>query len=272
MSTIWVNGQPDATINPLDRGLAYGDGLFATMRVNKSEIQFVESHFLRLTQGAKRLGFDWQPSQSLRALMLECAQQNPQSCLKVLLSRGVGGRGYTPPNSNQSINEVVSVHPFPDVYQSWQSQGLSLQSSDVLLARQPRLAGIKHCNRLEQVLIKSVPLADGYDDWLVLDSKRNIIESSMANLFFETEVGIVTPKLAYAGVAGMMREQVIYQLLEMNLTVSITEMNLSDLSNVKHAFMTNSLLGVVDINLIDQHLLQKAPFTSLLRERLNLTL
>ena len=122
------------------------------------------------------------------------------------------------------------------------------------------------------MLIKSESLADGYDDWLVLDSKRNIIESSMANLFFETEVGIVTPKLAYAGVAGMMREQVIYQLLAMNFTVSITELNLSNLCNVKHAFMTNSLLGVVDINLIDQHILQKAPFTSLLRERLNLTL
>ncbi|MEZ9821205.1 aminodeoxychorismate lyase [Shewanella sp. 10N.286.45.A1] len=272
MSTIWVNGQPDAAINPLDRGLAYGDGLFATMRVHKSEIQFVESHFLRLTQGAKRLGFDWQPSLSLRALLLECAQKHPQSCLKVLLSRGVGGRGYTPPHTNQSTNEIVSVHPFPEVYQRWQNQGISLQSSAILLARQPRLAGMKHCNRLEQVLIKSEPLTAGYDDWLVLDAQRNIIESSMANLFFITEAGILTPKLAYAGVAGMMREQVIYQLLDMNFKVSVTEINLSKLSNVDHAFITNSLLGVVDINLIDQHILQKAPFTSLLRERLNLTL
>lgn len=272
MAQVWVNGQPDATISPLDRGLAYGDGLFATMRVNKSEIQFIESHFLRLAQGARRLGFDWQPTSTLRELLLQCAKDNPQSCLKLLLSRGVGGRGYTPPNSSLSINEIVSVHPFPDVYQKWQKVGVSLQSSTVLLARQPRLAGIKHCNRLEQVLVKSVALAAGYDDWLVFDSNKDIIESSMANLFFETDAGIITPKLAYAGVAGMMREQVIYQLLEMKFSVSVTEMNVDILSKVKHIFMTNSLLGVVDVTQVDQQAFNMAPYTSLLRERLDLTL
>ncbi|MFT5788549.1 MAG: 4-amino-4-deoxychorismate lyase [Shewanella sp.] len=272
MSVVWVNGQPDATISPLDRGLAYGDGLFATMRVNKSEIQFIESHFLRLTQGAQRLGFQWQPSTALRELLLQCATDNPQSCLKILLSRGIGGRGYMPPNSSLSINEIVSVHPFPGFYQDWQKAGVSLQSSNILLARQPRLAGIKHCNRLEQVLIKSVALADGIDDWLVLDSNKKIIESSMANLFFETDAGIVTPKLSYAGVAGMMREQVIYQLLEMKFTVSITEIDIDILSQVKHVFMTNSLLGVVDVNRIDQQRFNSAPYTSSLRERLDLTL
>jgi 4-amino-4-deoxychorismate lyase len=272
MSVVWVNGQPDATVSPLDRGLAYGDGLFATMRVNKSEIQFIESHFLRLTQGAQRLGFQWQPTAALRERLLQCAKDNPQSCLKILLSRGVGGRGYTPPNSSPSITEIVSVHPFPSFYQDWQKTGISLQSSDVLLARQPRLAGIKHCNRLEQVLIKSVALANGIDDWLVLDSNKNIIESSMANLFFETDAGIITPQFSYAGVAGMMREQVIYQLLEMKFSVSVTEINVDILSQVKHVFMTNSLLGVVDINKIDQQSFKIAPYTSLLREQLDLTL
>ncbi|WOT03798.1 aminodeoxychorismate lyase [Shewanella youngdeokensis] len=272
MPTVWVNGQADAFINPFDRGLAYGDGLFATMRVHKGEVQFIESHFLRLAQGALRLGFQWQPSTSLKQRLLQCAADHPQSCIKILLSRGVGGRGYMPVTSNPAINEIISVHPIPDIYANWQQAGINLQTADVLLARQPRLAGIKHCNRLEQVLIKSARLDNTADDWLVLDSQRNIIESSMANLFFHTETGIVTPKLSHAGVAGMMREQVIYKLLEMKFEVSITDFHIDLLPMVKHVFMTNSLLGVVDINKINQQPFKKAAYTSLLKEQLNLTL
>jgi len=270
MSTVWVNGQPDATVSPLDRGLAYGDGLFATMRVNHSEIQFIGSHFLRLTQGAKRLGFDWQPSRALQQLLSDCAQQHPQSCLKILLSRGQGGRGYAPAASGSAITEIVSVHPYPTHYRQWQQSGITLQISDVLLAKQPRLAGIKHCNRLEQILIKSAVLAPGNDDWLVLDSDNNMIESSMANLFFATRTEIITPRLAYAGVAGMMREQVIHQLLALGMPVSVMDVNLNKLTEIQHVFMTNSLLGIVDINAIGQYDFNQAPYTSLIRERLNL--
>ena len=177
-----------------------------------------------------------------------------------------------PPTSDVVINEVIAVHSLPSHYKDWQEAGINLQTSDIFLARQPRLAGIKHCNRLEQVLVKSATLTQGYDDWLVLDSQRNMIESSMANLFFDIEGQIIIPLQSYAGVAGMMREQIIYQLLEMDYSVGVDELSVENLHKVRHVFMTNSLLGIVDVDRVDHHCFTKAPYTRLIRQRLKLTL
>ncbi|ABZ76937.1 Aminodeoxychorismate lyase [Shewanella halifaxensis HAW-EB4] len=313
MPKVWVNGQPDMNVSPLDRGLAYGDGLFATMRVDQGEILFFTAHMERLTQGAYRLGFHWSVSAALKQQLITLAKAHPHSCIKLLLTRGVGGRGYsapvnrpnlaaelTPgsmpelitdkqdnkttaassiPNQARScaadalqVTEVVSVSEFPAHYKTWQQQGVGLSLSPVKLGKQPKLAGIKHCNRLEQVLIKSVDLPEGVHDWLVVDFEDNIIESSMANIFFVLDEKLVTPRMSYAGVAGMMREQMMHQLLQMGHKIEITDIHYSMLKQVKHAFITNSLFGLVDVMTIDDFTFTPATWTSSLREQLSLTL
>lgn len=298
MTQVWVDGQPDKNVNPLDRGLAYGDGLFATMRVHQGEIQFLNTHFERLTQGAYRLGFNWQPSSALTLQLKALAKANPKACIKLLLTRGVGGRGYgaavvrhnsaiildsaqrdrdslessSLASAPLNVTEVVSVHALPTHYEQWQQQGIRLALSDVRLGRQPKLAGIKHCNRLEQVLIKSVDLAENAQDWLVLDSDDNVIESSMANIFFVVDKAIITPRISFSGVAGMMREQVIHQLLAMGYSVRITDFHYSMLADAKHVFITNSLFGLVDVVAIADRRFSRASWTSRIREHLSLTL
>ncbi|GIU07471.1 MULTISPECIES: aminodeoxychorismate lyase [unclassified Shewanella] len=300
MTQVWVDGHPGNNVNPLDRGLAYGDALFATMRVHQGKIQFLKSHLERLTQGAYRLGFDWHPSNKLQQQLSRLAEANPNSCIKILLTRGVGGRGYAasvvrhnPAIITQSdialqseampglhsqaagsldVTEIVSVHNLPTHYQNWQQQGVCLAVSDVRLGRQPKLAGIKHCNRLEQVLIKSVDLAQYAQDWLVLDSDDYIVESSMANIFFAFDKKIITPRQSFAGVAGMMREQVIHQLLQMGYKVEVTDFHYSMLNTAKHVFMTNSLFGLIDVLAIENMRFSKASWTSKIREQLSLTL
>ncbi|MGS0689078.1 aminodeoxychorismate lyase [Shewanella sp. 0m-8] len=309
MPKVWVNGQPGINVDPLDRGLAYGDGLFATMRVDQGEILFFTAHMERLTQGAYRLGFHWAVSPALQQQLHTLAQANPHSCIKLLLTRGIGGRGYSAPVnrpnlaadiitaelSNQSANacsvstpqnsahntdrseplnvtEIVSVSDFPAHYKKWQQQGVGLALSPVSLGKQPKLAGIKHCNRLEQVLIKSIELPEGIHDWLVIDFEDNIIESSMANIFFVVDEKLVTPRMSYAGVAGMMREQVMHQLLQMGHKIEVTDIQYSRLNQVKHAFITNSLFGLVDIVRIDDFTFTPATWTPSLREQLSLTL
>ncbi|MGM8892181.1 aminotransferase class IV, partial [Psychrobacter sp. 1Y1] len=147
-----------------------------------------------------------------------------------------------------------------------------LALSPVSLGKQPKLAGIKHCNRLEQVLIKSIELPEGIHDWLVIDFEDNIIESSMANIFFVVDEKLVTPRMSYAGVAGMMREQVMHQLLQMGHKIEVTDIQYSRLNQVKHAFITNSLFGLVDIVRIDDFTFTPATWTPSLREQLSLTL
>ncbi|WP_299806251.1 aminodeoxychorismate lyase [uncultured Shewanella sp.] len=300
MTQVWVDGQPDNHVNPLDRGVAYGDGIFATMRVHQGEIQFLGSHLERLRQGAFRLGFGWHPSENLQLQLYSLAKANSNSCIKILLTRGVGGRGYgasvvrnnpaiipvsetvlrseamTASNSQAAAplnaTEIVSVHNLPTHYQNWQQEGVCLALSEVRLGKQPKLAGIKHCNRLEQVLVKSVDLAEGAQDWLVLDSDDNVVESSMANIFFVFDKKIITPRQSFAGVAGMMREQVMHQLLQMGYRVEVTDFHYSMLNTAKHVFMTNSLFGLVDVLAIADMRYSRAPWTSKIREQLSLTL
>ncbi|WP_298769988.1 aminodeoxychorismate lyase [uncultured Shewanella sp.] len=270
MATVWVNGVESGQVMPFDRGLAYGDGLFATMRVSHHEIQFLAAHLQRLSQGAKRLGFDWQASQTLQERLAQQAASLGQGCIKLLLTRGCGGRGYAAPTQIQ-ITEVMSVHPIPDHYKRWQQQGISLVSSDVVLSRQPRLAGIKHCNRLEQILIKSTPVPLGFDDYLVLDEQGLVIESSMANLFFmDNHQVIYTPALSHSGVAGMMREQVMHAVLALGFSVNVTPIPMSQLNDFSSAFVTNSLLGVVDVVRINDVVMSKSPLTHTLRTVLKL--
>ncbi|MEC4724851.1 aminodeoxychorismate lyase [Shewanella sp. D64] len=271
MTQVWVNGVLATKIDPMDRGLAYGDGLFATMRIVKGEVQFLPAHFARLTQGAKRLGFAWSASPTLAEQLKQLALTQRNACVKLLLSRGVGGRGYAAP-SPCLVNEVVFLSAFPQHYCLWQREGISLALSDILLAKQPRLAGIKHLNRLEQVLIKSIQLPEGFDDWLVLDNDGSIIESSIANLFFIKERTIFTPAITHCGVAGMMREQVIYALIDLGYNLDIKPIHHNDLAQFEHCFMTNSLLGLVDIKQIDSIAYSKSSFSDTLRQTLHLSL
>lgn len=268
---IWVNGVSQASIAPMDRGLAYGDGLFATMRTGVEGILFFKAHQARLTAGAARLGFDWQMSPALAEQLVTLASQYPHHCIKLLITRGVGGRGYAPPDQVQAT-EVVSVHPIPAHYAAWQARGIHLKTSPVRLGHQPLLAGIKHLNRLEQVLIRSQQLPDGYEDWLVLDCMDRVIESSMANIFFIKGNQVVTPPLDLCGVAGVMREQVMLALLTQQMNIDCLPFGAERLVEFDSAFITNSVLGVVDVLAIDSHSFSHSPLTADLRRTLSLSL
>ncbi|MFQ6371085.1 aminodeoxychorismate lyase [Shewanella sp. YIC-542] len=256
MTAVWVNGQATDKISVFERAFTYGDGLFATMASDGAgHLQFLTVHLQRLQDGAARLGFPWQPSDSLQALLARISAQHPRHCVKLQLSRGVGGRGYAPPQT-PSMTEVVSVSPLPAHYQHWQQQGIRLQTSSVRLARQPLLAGMKHLNRLEQVLIKSHPLPEGADDWLVFDTRELLIESSMANVFLlcaqpDNTLRVITPAMNYAGVSGVMRQQVIMALLAMGMDVQVGQVTGDVMQRASHLFISNSLLGTVDVVGVD---------------------
>ncbi|RLV61119.1 aminodeoxychorismate lyase [Parashewanella curva] len=282
MQKLWINGQRQSDLqgkhcNAFDRGMAYGDGVFATMCIDShGQIQFLETHIQRLTQAAFRLQIKvddqfWSPSPLLIEHLKKIALQYPSQGLKLLISRGVGGRGYQAPDSS-SVTELVSTFSLPELYINWQKQGIKLQSSEIKLAKQPILAGMKHLNRLEQVMIKSQPLNEGFQDWLVMDTDDMVIESSMANIFFHDGDKWSTPCLSQSGVSGVMREQVIQQLLESGEHVEVLSIPKEKIKLMQHAFITNSLMGVVDIVQVDDMTLAKSPITEMLRSQLGVSL
>ena len=148
-----VNGQKSQLISVKDRGLAYGDGIFTTAKISHGKVLLFDEHFARLKEGCLKLGLLLPDFANLAHEVSEQAEAYDIAVLKIMITSGEGGRGY----SRQGIekaNTIIQISPFPEHYGTWQSKGIRLGISQQLLGINPLLAGIKHLNRLEQVMIR----------------------------------------------------------------------------------------------------------------------
>ena len=204
----WINGHQHDALAPSDRGLQFGDGCFTTARVIEGKIDLLPWHIERLQLAAQRLMLppcDWN---ALEAEMVRAAESIPLGVVKAILTRGSGGRGYSPQGC-EAPTRIVSRSTYPMHYLPWREQGISLTLSPVALGRNPLLAGLKHLNRLEQVLIRTHLDQTTADEALVLDTAGLLVECCAANLFWRKGKAVFTPDLSQAGVAGLMRRRVI---------------------------------------------------------------
>lgn len=228
-----------------DRAANYGDGLFSTMKVQRQQVALYERHIARLLHDACRLGLTID-EQSLRREILEQAKQLAEGTLKVLISAGEGGRGYARTHLNRP-GLHCSFSPLPDYYSGWQSNGITVGLSNIALARQPLLGGLKHTNRLEQVLIKQA-IPDDVDDVLVCDEQGCLVEASAANVFWQAGNRWYTPQINQCGVAGVMRSFVIDQLSGDNMAFEVGRYNLQSLQHAKCVFICNALMQIVPVH------------------------
>lgn len=230
-------------ISTRDRSFNYGDGIFTTMQVRDGHIQLWPLHLERLQRSCTQLGFtaiDWQNVQQ----QAQAAITAPEQVIKILISRGEGGRGYASADVVKP-GIYISVSPMPD-YHLAQRQGISLGVAQLKLAVQPLLAGLKHNNRLEQVLLKQELANTEYDDLLVLDQQGFITEASAANVFLHRGGIWHTPQLQRAGVAGVMRQNIMQQ-------ADIAQVNwrFAELASVDAIFICNALMGIVPVRSIE---------------------
>ena len=201
MSARIFSGEREAAgIDPANRGLAYGDGLFETMRVHHGEWPLWPRHLARLREGAKRLGIALPATGFLEARMTETIAGCDAGVLKLLLVRGDAGRGYAPAPDADAM-WMLSLHPLP----ASGLPGLRLHWCDTRLASQPALAGIKHCNRLEQVLARAEAESAGCDEGLMRDAEGAAVCATSANLLVRRDGRWLTPPIRDCGVAGVMR-------------------------------------------------------------------
>ena len=229
-----------------DRGLNYGDGLFETVRVSAGLAPLWSRHRDRLALGAQRLGIPF-PGSLIDSQFAAQLAKADQAVIKLVLTRGRGGRGYSAPK--QVVPTLlVQQHPLrlPPV-QRYQD-GISVGICDIRLASQPVLAGIKHLNRLEQVLARRQVDQAGWDDGLLLGSNGEPLELTAMNLFARFGDELWTPDLVLAGVAGVMRSYLIEQLApEMGLRVRVASGTLSQLRNADELFACNSVAGILPV-------------------------
>lgn len=230
-----------------DRSIQFGDGCFTTLAVTEGVPEFWTAHKNRLKQGCDRLGILFTAWESLENSVYELSSQQDKAVIKVIISRGSGGRGYGT-DSTVKPNYFVSKHGFPSQYHNWQEQGISVSISPISLAKQPLLAGIKHLNRLEQVLIKQQLQHTTFDDVIVCDSDQNIVESSAANLFWRKGGDWFTPDLSHSGVDGVMRNQVLRYFEQQGVAVQSVKTGAEALLEAEQVFICNSIMKVISVN------------------------
>lgn len=263
-----VNGLIGGTLSPLDRGLAYGDGLFETLRLHDGQPRFWSYHMERLREGCRRLRIPLQLDNVghwFDALTTQCGQSLlGDSVAKIMVTRGCGGRGYRPDFSMQPT-VVITLHSYPPSSET----ELKLRICQHRLPTNPALAGIKHLNRLDNVLLQAECSDHNYSDGLVLDTDNNVIETTSSNLFFERNKQLYTPKLDRCGVEGVMRRVVIERLsLRAEVFVSVEPINAADIVRFDGAFACNSVRGIVPVVAIDKYPLSKTPLTLRLQQML----
>lgn len=239
--TSLVNGERVNHTSVNDRGLLYGQTVFETIVVDQGKALLLEAHLARLNLGAKTLGIPCDMAllrQEIDALSVDLAR----NIIRVTLTMGEGARGYLNPVAAQSMR-IITTHPFPTLRKEHWQQGITLGVADIRLADQPALAGIKHGNRLEQIIARSQWHAE-WQEALLLDQHEQVIEATQSNVFIVNDARLLTPRLDKSGVAGVMREFVLNHANKIGVSVEIVSLSLADVLAAEQVFLTNSVIGL----------------------------
>lgn len=267
MPSIIVNGIETDQISVLDRGFQYGDGLFETILITGGLPQFWNEHINRLAAGCERLNLPCPNRSVLQEEALSLCKDGKEAVLKIIISRGSGGRGYAI-TGDMEITRVLALFPLPEYSQECWRKGVTVRVCDTRLGTNPALAGIKHLNRLEQVLARSEWDNPEIREGLMLDRENNVIEGTMTNLFYVKDNEILTPSLSLCGVKGIIRDQIIILAKQEGISVKEKQISLESLYSADEIFLTNSVIRIWPVHKLENREFRIGAVSLRLMERL----
>jgi 4-amino-4-deoxychorismate lyase len=265
---IWVNGQAAEQLPVEDRGLQYGDGLFETISCIDGQPRWLARHLQRLRLGCERLQLRFDRFAALGAEIAAVAAGAERCLVKLILTRGVARRRGYGPLGDETPTRIVARYDWPASAPAAQ-QGFRVGISSVTLGMNPLLAGLKHLNRLEQVLAQSEMRGQDLDEALMLSSAGQVICGTMSNVFFAGEAELFTPSLHDCGVAGVMRSLVCEAAAACGLRVVVRPVERAELSAAREAFLTNVRWGLQSISVLEGRSLPSATHAQSLRRTLD---
>ena len=235
-----INGQQTEHISIRDRGIQYGDGCFETIRVLSNKLILWSAHLKRLEQACKalHLSVNFELLQSEISQLLQ-GNKTADIILKIIVTRGEGGRGYTPPDQADCTRIIQLIdYVAPDT-----KYGARVAVCQHRLSSNSLLGGIKHLNRLDQVLASAQIPAD-FDEGLCMDEQGAVIEGCRSNLLLTIDNQLVTPDLSKSGVEGVMLNHLIEEFREQGTRVLRRKISLSELKTASEIFLCNSVFGI----------------------------
>lgn len=262
----WVDGQAANSLPLPDRGLEFGDGLYETLAVREGGLRLLDRHLARLQEGCRRLAIDAPARATLVAELRRAAAVPGAGLVKLVLTRGAGGTGYvadavTPRRIVQAFLPRIRA---PE----WATQGVAVRRCRLRLAEQPALAGLKHLNRLEQVLARREWADPAIAEGLTSDVHGYVVCGTMTNVFAVYADSIVTPELARCGVAGVVRAQALDWLAEAGHRVVVRDLRDAELDAAREIFLTNAVIGAWPVRALDGRTYEPGPVCRELQQRL----
>ncbi|MEN8125780.1 MAG: aminotransferase class IV [Bacteroidota bacterium] len=233
------------TIN--NRGFKYGDAVFETLKSSLNNIYFVEDHYFRLMSSMRMLRMnipDYFNLEYFRDEIIKTIKVNKLEDLarvRFTVFRKDGGL-YLP--KTKDIDFIIEVEEFKindlSTYQIELYKDLPVLSG--------LLSNIKTNNRIVNVLASVYADDNGYDNCILLNEKKNIVEAINANVFLVTGNTIKTPALAEGCINGIIRKKIIeiilkddsYELIE-------TQISPFELLHVDEVFLSNSIIDIQSV-------------------------
>ena len=265
MKRTWVNGKEATQISVYDRGLQYGDGLFETMRMVGGELTFWPEHLSRLLQGCQRLGIMLEPEQ-IEMQLTAVKSEFTSGIVKLVVTRGISARGYKV-DIKQPANIICLYSDLPAYPEHYYTQGVDVLFCETTLSRNPKLAGLKHLNRLEHVLAR-MEWQDECQEGLMSDEQAHVIEGTMSNVFFIKNDVLYTPDIQHCGVAGIMRQQLLTIAKEDGIQTLVRTIPFTELGSFDAALLTNSLIGAWPVKSISGQAYAITPLAKHMVERI----
>lgn len=238
-----VNGKQSDLISIRDRGLLYGDGVFRTLRVSGAIALQWPLHYQKLQHDCSVLGIPCPEFSLLSAELGNLTSIHPDGVVKLIVTRGQGARGYAPPVHPKTVH-IWDIAALPDYPAGLAKYGVKARLCDLRLSKQPRLAGIKHLNRLENVLAAAESNDTGIAEGLLMDEDGNIIGGTRSNLFLVSRGELITPDLSRCGVAGVQRDRVMTWAAQHNMVLRVRDVGLDELLHADESFLVNSVIGL----------------------------
>jgi 4-amino-4-deoxychorismate lyase len=256
VARVLVDGAQADTVSVADRGLSYGDGLFETIRFVHGHAPLWLRHMERLHEGCRRLGIPSADAESCLREALAVSVGVEHAVVRITLTRGAGARGYAPP-ALPTPTRIVAAFDAPAMHGEIYQQGVRVRWCRTRLGLQPLLAGMKHLNRLEQVMARSEWSDASIHEGLLLDLEGRVVCATMANLFVVIDGALATPSVDRCGVAGVARAEV----LSVRPDAQVTTLSPDQLQRASEVFLCSSVRGILPVQAVGDTVYGPGPVT-----------
>ncbi|AVG18238.1 aminodeoxychorismate lyase [Chromobacterium vaccinii] len=260
-----VNGLPGEAVSALDRGFNYGDGVFRTMQLRHGRPWMWRWQYARLADDAARLALTLPDEQLLLDELMALGSEHALAVGKIVITRGVGARGYSMAGAG-APTRIVSAASWDGYPEEYGERGIEARWCELRLSLQPRLAGVKHLNRLESVLARSEWNDPAIQEGLLLDQDGWLAEGTMSNVYLLRGGEIQTPLLDRCGVSGAVRDWLTDNISNFGLKFSEKRLSAADLIDADAVFLSNSLIGIWPLARLGERVWMPSPLLQALRQ------